>query len=81
MGMTANWKENKVNLGANYIEKHFIATCRALLRSAVGVTDFLIKLLGKNALQWQTEGLPAFQEACTYVEKISKEMGSTTKQE
>jgi len=81
MGMTANWKENKVNLGANYIEKHFIATCHALLRSAVGMTEFLTKLLGKNALQWQTEGLPAFQEACTYVEKISKEMGSTTKQE
>ena len=81
MGMTANWRENKINLGANYIENHFIATCQALLRSAVGITEFLIKLLGKNALQWQKESFPAFQEACTYVEKISEEMGSTTKQE
>jgi hypothetical protein len=81
MGMTASWKENKINLGANYIENHFIATCHALLRSAVGMIEFLVKLLGKDALQWQKESFPAFQEACTYVEKISKEMGSTMKQE
>jgi len=79
MGMTANWKENKINLGVNYVESHFIATCQALLRSAVGMTEFLAKLLGKNASQWQKESSPAFQEACTYVKKISEEMGSTTK--
>jgi len=81
MGMTANWKENKINLGANYNENHFIATCHALLRSAVEMTEFLVKLLGKNAMQWQKESFPAFQEACTYVKQISKEMGSTPKQE
>ena len=80
MGMVANWKENKINLGVNYVESHFIATCQALLRSAVGMTEFLAKLLGKNASQWQKESSPAFQEACTCVRKISEEMGSTTKQ-
>lgn len=76
MGMTANWKENKINLGPNYIANHFIATCHALLRSAVGMTEFLTKLLGNNAPQWQKESLPAFREARTYVEKISEEMGT-----
>jgi len=80
MGMTANWKENKINLGVNYVESHFIATCQALLRSAVGMTEFLAKLLGNNASQWQKESSPALQEACTYVKKISEEIGSTTKQ-
>ena len=69
MGMTANWKENKINLGVNYVESHFIATCQALLGSAVGMAEFLAKLLGKNASQWQKESSPAFQEACTYVKK------------
>ncbi len=81
MGLTANWKENRVNLGANYVERHFVATCHALLRSAVGMTEFLIKLLGEKTLQWQKEGLPAFQEACMYVEKVSKETEGITKQE
>jgi hypothetical protein len=81
MGMTANWKESKMNLGANYDENHFIAMCHALLRSAVGMTECLTKLLGENALQWQKESFPAFQEACAYVKKISEETGSTTKQE
>lgn len=81
MGMTANWKESKINPGPNYIENHFTATCQALLRTAVGMTEFVIKLLGKDAPpQWQEESL-AFQEACRYVNKISKEMGSTTKRE
>jgi hypothetical protein len=81
MYMTANWEENRINLGVNYIEKHFVATCHALLRSAIGMTEFLIKLLGSDAQQWQKEGLTAFQEACRYVEKISKETESTTKSE
>ncbi len=80
MGMTANWKENKANLGVNYIENHFIATCQALLRSAIGMTEFFAKLLGKDAPQWQKESSSAFQEACVYVKKISEEMGSTPKQ-
>lgn len=80
MGMIANWKESKVNLGAYYNENHFIATCHALLKSAVGMVEFLIKLLGESALQWQQESLPAFKEACKYVEKISEETGSLTKQ-
>jgi hypothetical protein len=80
MGLTANWKENRVNLGANYVERYFVATCHALLRSAVGMTEFLIKLLGEKTMQWQKEGLTAFQEACMYVEKVSKETESTTKQ-
>lgn len=81
MRMTANWKENKINLGVNYVENHFIATCQALLRSAVGMTEIFAKLLGKNAPQWQEESSTALQEACTYIKKISEEMGSTTKQE
>ncbi len=81
MGMTANWEESRINLGADYIENHFIATCHALLRSAVGMIEFLRKLLGYNAPKWEKESLPAFQEACAYVERISKEKGSVTKQE
>jgi len=81
MGMTANWEENKVNLGADYVEQHFIATCHALLRSAVGMIEFLIKLLGKNALQWQQEGFSAFHEACAYIEKLSDKTERITKYE
>ena len=81
MGMTAKWDENWLNLGGDYVENHFIATCHALLRSAVGMVEFLIKLLGDSAPQWEKESLPAFQEACVYVEKISKEYGSVRKQE
>ncbi len=81
IGMTANWKEDRINLGVDYVENHFVAACQALLRSAVGMTEILTKLLGTNALQWQKESQPAFQEACKYVKKISEEMGSKTKQE
>jgi len=81
MGMTAKWDENRLNLGGNYIKNHFIATCHALLRSTVGMVEFLIKLLGDSAPQWEKESLPAFQEARVYVEKISKEYESVRKQE
>lgn len=76
MAMIVDWKANKFNLGADYNENHFVATCHALLRSAVGMTEFLINLLGKNALQWQKETYPVFQAACAYVERISEEVKS-----
>ena len=81
MGLVANWKESKLNLGAEYDEIHFVATCHALLRSAVGMTEFLINLLGNSAEQWRVQSYPAFKDACAYVEKISEKMGSVTKQE
>ena len=81
MGMTAKWDENRLNLGGDYIENHFIATCHALLRSAVGMVEFLSKLLGDSFPQWEKESLPAFQEACVYVEKVSKEYGNVRRRE
>lgn len=73
MAMVANWKEGEFNLGADYNENHFTATCHALLRSAVGMTEFLVKLLGENALEWQKASSSAFQEATGYVKRISEE--------
>ena len=46
MGMVANWKANKLNLGADHNENHFIATCHALLRSAVGILSSLSDFSG-----------------------------------
>ena len=81
MGMVANWKANKFNLGADYNENHFVATCHALLRNAVAMTEFLVNLLGENALQWQRESWSAFQEAADYVKRISEEVKSKTTNE
>ena len=78
IAMTTKWDENRLNLGGYYIENHFIATCHALLRSAVSMFEILSKILGDSAPQWVKESLPAFQEACVCVEKISKEYGSVS---
>ncbi len=72
---------NNLLLGGGYLDVLLIPTCHALLRSAVGMTEFLIKLLGENALQWQRESFAAFQAACAYVERISEEARTTGKKE
>lgn len=73
MGMVVDWQSNKLTLGADYNENHFVATSQVLLINAIAMIGFLIKLLGENALQWQKESFSAFQEACAYVEKVSEE--------
>ncbi len=72
IGMVANWEANKLNLGGDYNENHFIATSHALLKSAVGLTEFVIRLLGDRAQLWVEESHQAFREATGYVERISK---------
>lgn len=75
MGMIAKKEDNRLNLGGDYNENHFIATCQALLRSGVGMTEFIIKLLGDKAIQWQKDSYPACNDATGYVEKISEKYG------
>ncbi len=79
MGMIANWEESKMNLGANYIEDHFIAVSHALLKTAVSMTEFLVKLLGDNAEQWRKESYQEFRNAYEYIERISNAVHGTTK--
>ena len=65
---------NTLMLGSHYNNTLFTATCHALLKAAVGMTEFLIRLLGDKASQWQKETYPTFQAACAYVERISEEV-------
>jgi len=75
--MIGSVKDNKLSIAGDYNENHFAATCHALLRSAVGMTEFIINLLGDEAAQWQKDSYPAFNEATGYVKRISKKYGSS----
>ncbi len=62
---------NELSLGGHYDDVLFVATCHALLRAAVIMIDFLAKLLGNKATQWQTETLPTINAASAYIERVS----------
>lgn len=68
---------NTLTLGGNYNKTLFVATCHALLKAAVGMTEFMVKLLGDDSTQWQKETYPTFQAACAYVKRISEEANNT----
>lgn len=72
---------NTLMLGGHYNNDLFVVTCHDLLRVAVGMTEFLIKLLGEAAPQWRIETYPTFQAACAYVEKISEDAKTTAEKE
>ncbi len=72
---------NELMLGGHFDDDLFVATCHALLRTAVGMTEFLVRLLGDNAAQWQIETYPTIKAASAYVERISKEAKSTVEKE
>ncbi len=72
MGMGANWEANRLNLGLDYNENHFVVTCQALLWSAARVTEFVIKLLGDGAEQWQRDSYLPLREANDYVERVTQ---------
>jgi len=72
MVIVANLRDKKPYLGGDYNENAFTGTCHQLLRSAVGMTEFVYKLLGDRAAQWEKDIAPAVEEATRYVERISK---------
>lgn len=72
---------NTLMLGGHHNNTLFVATCHNLLRVAVGMTEFMVRLLGNNANEWQRETYPTFQAACAYVERISNEVKSLVEKE
>jgi len=81
MGMVAKREDNKINLGADYNENHFIATCHALLKSATGLIEFVIRLLGDKTEQWRKDNYSDFEEAARYVKQISEKYGDNNRKE
>ncbi|MBI2855029.1 MAG: hypothetical protein HYX87_08965 [Chloroflexi bacterium] len=67
----------EISLGPHYYDALFVATCHSILRTAVGMTEFLVRLLGPNALDWQRETLPFVTKASEYVARISSESRKT----
>lgn len=59
-------------LGSYYNNTLFVATYHVLLRTAVIVTEFLARLLGNKATQWQKETLPTIQAANAEIARISE---------
>lgn len=70
IALTANRKDNTFNFGANYIEDQFNSICYALVRVAVSMTEFPLKLLGKDAPQWEKESQLDFRKAYAYLEHM-----------
>jgi len=72
---------NTLMLGSHYDSTLFVATCHALLRVAVGMAEFIVRLLGDSAPQWQQETYSTIHVASTYVVRISEEAKSTSEKE
>ena len=80
MLINSNSDTNWLRLGADYDNDLFVASCHALLKVGVMMTEFLVKLLGNEATQWQKEAFPTIQEASAYVERISEEANNLSPQ-